>query len=62
MESAEIILPFIFFARLIERDVLPTAVGPVKTTSGFFINTSYNTRLNFFSSSYFDIETIVGRP
>ena len=37
IESAEIISPLSAFAREIESFVFPTAVGPVKTTKGFFI-------------------------
>jgi hypothetical protein len=39
MESAEIISPFTAFANEIERLVLPTAVGPVRTIKGLFIIT-----------------------
>ena len=35
MESAEIISPPTAFARLIDNDVFPTAVGPVKTIKSF---------------------------
>jgi hypothetical protein len=35
MESAEIISPLIALARLMERAVFPTEVGPVKIIKGF---------------------------
>lgn len=59
MESAEITEPFTALAREMESSVFPTAVGPVKINNGRFI---FYTRLNFFSSSYFDMEMMVGLP
>jgi hypothetical protein len=38
MESAEMISPFTAFARAMESFVFPTAVGPVRTIRGFFID------------------------
>ena len=35
MESADIISPSTAFARAMDREVLPTAVGPVKTIKSF---------------------------
>lgn len=70
MESAEIMAPLISFARFIDKEVLPTAVGPVKITNGFlftidFLSNStvdYTILLNIFSNSYCVKDVITGLP
>lgn len=62
MESAEIMAPFTALASEIDSFVLPTAVGPVRIIKGFFKKITYTILLNFFSSSRFEMEMIVGRP
>lgn len=62
MESAEIMAPFTALASEIDSFVLPTAVGPVRIIKGFFKKITYTILLNFFSSSRFEREMIVGRP
>ena len=59
IESAEIISAPILFASPIDAFVFPTAVGPAKIISGFFI---YTILLNFFSNSRFVMAMIVGLP
>ena len=49
----------ILFASPIDAFVFPTAVGPAKIISGFFI---YTILLNFFSNSRFVMAMIVGLP
>ena len=69
MESADIISPFTALARLIDKEVLPTAVGPVKNIRFFTHIISYlcyshglNNSFKSFLSSYLLMDTITGLP
>ena len=62
MESAEMMEPFSAFASERDNFVLPTAVGPASTIHGFRKFLTSKIRFDFLSSSYLDIEMIVGLP